>query len=151
MMRPPVAPGEESRRLPDALRPAIRGVIAPFWSAAARRELRLPRCGACAAWSWPPRQRCAACGSDAWTWTEASGRGVVHTFTVVRQAADPWLQERTPYVVAMVELAEGPRIMSNVTRCPVDAVRIGMAVVVDYVDAGDGLSLPVFVPGSGGA
>lgn len=79
-------------------------------------------------------------------WRQASGRGVVHTFTVVRQAAEPLLKARLPYAVAIVELDEGPRIMSNVIGCDVDAVRIGMQVSVTFVDAGDGLSLPMFAP-----
>lgn len=79
-------------------------------------------------------------------WVEARGRGVVHTFTVVRQSADPFLKARVPYVVAMVALHEGPRIMSNVIGCDVDAVHIGMAVAVAFEDAGEGLTLPMFAP-----
>jgi uncharacterized OB-fold protein len=79
-------------------------------------------------------------------WVQACGRGVVHTFTVIRQTADPFLKARVPYVVAMVELEEGPRIMSNVIGCDVDAVHIGMPVSVTFVDAGEGLSLPMFAP-----
>ena len=63
-------------------------------------------------------------------WKQASGRGVVHTFTVVRRTTDPYFRTRVPYVVAMIELDEGPRIMSNVTGCDVHAVRIGMPVSV---------------------
>ena len=79
-------------------------------------------------------------------WIQASGRGVVHTFTVIRQAADPFLQTRVPYVVAMVELEEGPRVMSNVIGCDVDAVHVGMAVAVTFVEAGEDLRLPMFAP-----
>ena len=79
-------------------------------------------------------------------WVQARGTGVVHTFTVVRQTADPFLKARVPYVVAMVELEEGPRIMSNVIGCDVAAVHIGIAVSVTFEDAGEGLSLPMFVP-----
>jgi hypothetical protein len=78
----------------------------------------------------------------------ASGHGVVHTFTVVRQAADPYFNARLPYVVAMVQLDEGPRLMSNITDCDVEAVHIGMLVAVAFVDAGDGLAVPVFTPSS---
>lgn len=71
---------------------------------------------------------------------------MVHTFTVVRQAADPCLTTRVPYVVAIIALDEGPRIMSNVIGCGVDAVHIGMPVSVTFVDVGERLSLPMFVP-----
>jgi uncharacterized OB-fold protein len=132
--------------LPAHLRPATRGTMAPFWDAAARGELHLPRCGHCRTWSWPPRPCCPVCSQSALGWAAASGAGVVHTFTVVRQVADPWLAARAPYAVAMIELAEGPRIMSHVTGCAADDVHIGMRVRVAFVDAGDGLSLPVFTP-----
>jgi hypothetical protein len=79
-------------------------------------------------------------------WMRASGRGVVHTFTIVRHTLEPFFKARVPYVVAMIEVDEGPRIMSNVIGCPVNAVCIGMAVRVTFTDAGDGLSLPMFEP-----
>jgi uncharacterized OB-fold protein len=124
-------------------------MIGPFWQAAARGELHLPRCRHCGTLPWPPRRCCPACGRCTFEWIAASGAGVVHTFTVVRQAADPWLATRTPYAVAMIELEEGPRIMSNVVGCSVDQVHIGLPVRVAFVDAGDGLSLPVFTPPAG--
>jgi uncharacterized OB-fold protein len=136
--------------LPQHLRPGSRGVIGAFWDAAARGELHLPRCGHCRTWSWPPRRCCPVCSRCSLEWVAASGAGVVHTFTVVRQSADPWLAARAPYAVAMIDLAEGPRIMSQVVGCAVDEVRIGMAVRVAFVDAGEGLSLPVFTPVDGG-
>jgi hypothetical protein len=79
-------------------------------------------------------------------WVDATGRGVVHTFTVIRQTAEPYFKSRVPYVVAVIELDEGPRIMSNVIRCDVDAVHVGMPVTVTFVDAGGSLSLPMFAP-----
>jgi len=128
------------------MRPEMRGTARTFWHAAARGELRLPRCRDCASFSWPPRSRCRDCGSHAIDWVAVSGRGVVHTYTVVRQASDPYFNARTPYTVAMIELEEGPRLMSNITNCDVDAVHIGMRVGVSFADAGDGFALPVFAP-----
>jgi uncharacterized OB-fold protein len=132
--------------LPVHLRPESRGAARPFWDAAARGELRLPRCRDCASFSWPPRSHCPRCGSSAIDWVAASGRGVVHTYTVVRQTAEPYFRARLPYAVAMIELDEGPRMMSNVTNCDVDAIRIGMRVAVRFADLGDGLAVPVFFP-----
>src|SRR6266542_2781076 len=111
-----------------------------------RGALRLPRCRSCASLMWPPKIRCAACGSIEIDWVASSGRGVVHTFTVVRQGNDAYFTVKVPYVVAMIELDEGPRLMSNITGCDVEAVYIGMPVAVAFVDAGDGLVLPVFTP-----
>jgi uncharacterized OB-fold protein len=132
--------------LPPHLRPDGRGTMGPYWQAAARGELRLPRCRSCASFMWPPKIRCAACGSIEIDWVASSGRGVVHTFTVVRQGNDAYFTVKVPYVVAMIELDEGPRLMSNITGCDVEAVYIGMPVAVAFVDAGDGLVLPVFTP-----
>ncbi|HEY2970802.1 MAG TPA: Zn-ribbon domain-containing OB-fold protein [Casimicrobiaceae bacterium] len=134
--------------LPPHLRPELRGIAGEYWRGAARGELRLPRCRSCASLTWPPRSGCPVCGASEIEWVCASGHGVVHTFTVVRQAADPYFNARLPYVVAMVQLDEGPRLMSNITDCDVEAVHIGMPVAVAFVDAGDGLAVPVFTPSS---
>lgn len=135
--------------LPPHLAPARTGVWRAWWEGAARGELRLPRCRTCASYQWPPRRHCATCESTAIDWVAASGRGIVHTFTVVRQAHEPWFSARVPYVVAMIELAEGPRLMSNVVECAIEAVHIGMRVTVAFVDCGDGLVLPVFTANAG--
>lgn len=134
-----------SEEIPAHLRPEGAGSAAAYWDGACRGKLLLPRCTACASATWPPRKRCPACGG-ALAWIEASGRGVVHTYTVVRQNADPWLAARLPYVVAMIDLDEGPRLMSNVVGCDVEAVRIGMPVAVAFLDVGADVRLPVFEP-----
>jgi uncharacterized OB-fold protein len=74
------------------------------------------------------------------------GRGHVYTFTVVRQSPDPFFAARVPFVVAMVELAEGPRLMANVVDCDVEAVRIGMEVRVLFEPLGDDVYVPLFRP-----
>jgi uncharacterized OB-fold protein len=132
--------------LPEYLRPAPNGSAGTFFRAAANGELRLPRCRRCGAYAWPPTRRCRACGSDAIDWVVASGRGVVHTFTVVRQSPEPYFQAKVPYVVAMIDLDEGPRLLSALVDCAVDAVRIGMSVAVAFIDGDDRLGLPVFRP-----
>lgn len=134
-----------NEELPSHLRPDARGSAAVYWEGARRGKLLLPRCPACASMSWPPRKRCPACGA-ALAWGEACGRGVVHTHTVVRQNADPWFAARVPYVVAIIELEEGPRIMSRVVGCDVDAVRVGMPVAVTFVDLGADVRVPMFEP-----
>ena len=120
-----------SEEIPTHLRPEGAGSAAAYWEGACRGKLLLPRCTAC---------------GGALAWIEASGRGVVHTYTVVRQNADPWLAARLPYVVAMIDLDEGPRLMTNVVGCDVDAVRIGMPVAVAFLDVGADVRLPVFEP-----
>jgi uncharacterized OB-fold protein len=132
--------------LPPHLRPSTRGMAREYWRGAARGELRLPRCRDCATFVWPPRVRCPICGCSAFDWIASSGRGIVHTFTIVRQATEPHFRTKVPYAVAMVEVDEGPRLMTHIVGCRVDDIRIGMRVGVAFVDLGDGLALPVFEP-----
>jgi uncharacterized protein len=79
-------------------------------------------------------------------WVRSIGKGIVHTFTVVRQSPDPFFKSKVPYVVAMVELDEGPMIMSNITNCEVDRVKIGMRVSVRFERASDDMAIPLFAP-----
>lgn len=121
-------------------------MLGAYWGFAAQGELRLPCCSRCAARTWPPRAHCPQCGAAEFRWERAAGTGTVHTFTVVRQTSDPYWAARVPYVVAIVALPEGPRLMANVVGCDADAVRIGMAVTVAFIPAAEGLAVPVFMP-----
>lgn len=75
----------------------------------------------------------------------------MHTYTVVRQSGDPFFKARVPFVVAMIELDEGPIVMSNVIDCDIESVAIGMAVVASFEPAQDGLAIPLFHPAPGAA
>ena len=108
----------------------------PFWSAAAQGRLVLPRCDSCGHHIWYPRSWCPACGSEQVTWTELSGRGTVYACTVLHKAMGPWA-EAAPFVVAYVELAEGPRILTNVLTDDPAEVRIGDAVEAVFVPLAD--------------
>src|SRR5215470_14854139 len=124
-------PGPMSERaLPSRPLPEIRNAGAEFWSRASEGVLVVPRCGECNRTFWHPRPRCPHCGSERVDWIRASGKGAVHTFTVVRQSADPFFKTRVPYVVAMIDLDEGVRIMTNVVDTPVDKLAVGMRVEV---------------------
>lgn len=116
-----------------------------FFEAAAQGALRIQRCPACGHRQFYPRQLCTACGGTP-EWETASGRGVVHTFTIVRQNAAPPFKDLLPYAVAMVELDEGVRMMGNVTGCPVEQVKIGLRVEAYAVECGDGLAVPFWRP-----
>lgn len=118
----------------------------PYWEAARRHELLIQRCRACGQHYFYPRSHCPHCLSDQTEWLRASGRGTVYSFTVTHRAPHPGFADRVPYTVALIELAEGPRIMSNVVGCPPDDVRIGMPVEVDFEDVTPEVSLPVFRP-----
>ncbi len=128
--------------------PAKDAVSGPFWEAASRGELLIQRCPSCGRRQFYPRAVCKSCGEDP-EWERVSGRGKVHTFTVIRQFhARPFVDE-LPYVVAMIELDEGVLMMGNVTGRPVDEVRIGMPVEVYMVEAEPGLGVPFWRPATG--
>ena len=117
-----------------------------FWAATAQGRLLLRRCDDCAEYIWYPRPFCPSCGSLSTSWTQASGEGTVYTFTVVHRSNVPGYRDAGPYVVAYVELAEGPRIMTNVTGCEPSEVTVGMPVRVTFDDTGEGSALFRFQP-----
>jgi uncharacterized OB-fold protein len=129
--------------------PLPDNVSRPYWEAAGRGELLYQECPRCGQRQLYPRALCTQCAGTP-EWRTASGRGTVHTFTVIRQNwAEPF-REMLPYVVAMVELDEGPRLMSNVTECSPDDVHVGMPVEAWFLPAEDGLALPMFRPVASG-
>jgi uncharacterized OB-fold protein len=94
-----------------------------------------------------PRPTCPSCGSLELEWQEASGDATVHTFTIARRSTHPAFNGREPYVVAIVELAEGPRVTTSIVDCDPDDVRVGMPVRLTFDEVGDdGIALPLFRP-----
>ncbi len=125
--------------------PVVNADSAPYWQGARDNKLLLQRCSDCGTLRFFPRYLCTECGSDNTGWVEATGRGTVHSFTVVHRAAFPEFQERTPYVVALIDLEEGPRMMSNIVGADALEVAIGDAVTVEFEDRGDdGAKVPQF-------
>jgi hypothetical protein len=122
-------------------------VSKPFWEAASRGELLIQRCPS-GHRQFYPRAVCKVCGADP-EWEPASGRGTVHTFTIIRQQHARPFRDELPYVVAMVELDEGVRMMGNITDCAVDEVRIGMPVEVHMAAAEPGVGVPFWRPVAG--
>lgn len=118
---------------------------APFWEATAEGRLVLPCCDACGFVIWYPRMFCPDCGSTAVHWIEASGAGTVYSYTVTRKGQGAY-RDAGPYVMAYVELAEGPRVMTNIVGVDPGAVHIGQAVRVVFDDTGEGPALPRFTP-----
>ena len=118
----------------------------PFWDGVARAELQLQQCSACGAFRHPPSPICTQCLSDLHEWIRASGRGTVYTFTVVRQALARGWDERIPYVVAVIELEEGPTYLSNLVDVDPETVTIGMPVEVTFDERDGTATLPQFRP-----
>ncbi|WP_419842898.1 Zn-ribbon domain-containing OB-fold protein [Candidatus Poriferisodalis sp.] len=116
-----------------------------FWDAAAAGRLELPACDDCSHVVWYPRQRCDQCGSTSVTWFQASGRGTVYSATVTRRIPGSW-RAAAPFVLAYVELDEGPRVLTNIVGCDPDTVRIGQAVQAVFDPTPEGSALLRFTP-----
>jgi uncharacterized protein len=118
----------------------------PFWDGCREGRFLLRHCNACNHDHYYPRPFCPLCWSDDVTWKEASGRGTLYTYSVVHVNDLPPFNERVPYVAAIVELDEGPRVMTNVEGVPFEALQCGMAVTVEFKAISDDISIPVFRP-----
>lgn len=117
-----------------------------LWAGLGRGELLLQHCLACQAVQYYQQAVCRSCGSDRLEHRPASGRGRVHSFSVVHRAPGPAFKDDTPYAVLLVELAEGPRMISALTDGDPAAVTIDMEVELVCVPASDEISLPYFRP-----
>ena len=117
---------------------------APWWEGIAAGELRFQRCRACGEPIFYPRARCPYCFADDPQWLVSEGTGSIFAFTVVHRAPSKEMASRTPYVVALIELDEGFRMMSNIVDCPPGAVRVGLPVEVVFRIADDGRRIPCF-------
>ena len=118
----------------------------PFWDGLKEGKFLLRHCNACGRDHYYPRPFCPSCWSDDVSWREASGRGSLYTYSVVHVNDLPPFGERVPYVAAIVELEEGPRVMTNLEGVPFDTLRCGMAVEVEFRAISDDVTIPVFRP-----
>jgi uncharacterized OB-fold protein len=116
-----------------------------FWSGCAQGKLRLRRCTRCGTRHAPTRIACV-CGSVALDWVDASGRGLVFSFNIVHRAPNPAFRADIPYVIAIVALEEGPRLMSNLVGCAPAALRVGLPVKAVFETLAQGVGLPKFEP-----
>ncbi|MEX2158466.1 MAG: Zn-ribbon domain-containing OB-fold protein [Dehalococcoidia bacterium] len=133
------------RQVPKPL-PVPSRITKPFWDAAKQHRLSIQRCDSCNEYVFYPRPICPHCSSDALAWTDVSGRATLYSFTIARKpTARPWAED-VPYVIAIVELEEGPRMTSNIVGCPVDDVRIGMPLIASFEDVSDEITLVKFRP-----
>jgi uncharacterized OB-fold protein len=126
--------------------PAPQGLNAEFYAHLGAGTLRLQRCDDCPRWRHPPRILCAACGSARWRWQPVSGRGAVYTWTVTHQALVPMFADDLPYAVAVVELVEGPRLVTAVRGIEPARLRLGLEVEARVVRLSDAIGLHYFVP-----
>jgi len=117
----------------------------PFWEACAQGRFLLHRCARCARHYWPA-SRCVEHGMEAMQWVEGSGRGRLYTYTVLHRAIAPGLRDKPPFVIAVVQLEEGPFYHSNILDCAVESIAIDMALDVVMTPHDSGLTIPQFRP-----
>jgi uncharacterized OB-fold protein len=121
-----------------------------YWEGAGRGEVVLQRCRDCGVVQHKPRGLCVSCLSGDIEHFVASGRGIVYTYTVTNQNMAKGFAEACPYVMAYVELEEGPRVLTNVVGCDPAGVTIGMPVRATFAhperNDGEAFAVPVFTP-----
>lgn len=125
--------------------PEITSQSAPFWMAAHKHQLVLQQCTNCHRYQYPPIDLCPVCAGE-FAWVPASGRGQVHTFIIMHQLYHPAFKGELPYNVSVIELAEGPLMISNLVHCRNEDIRIGMPVRVVFEDVTPEEVLPKFEP-----
>ena len=129
--------------------PIPQGESDYYWEKAKQRELWLRSCSECGNAYFYPRDISPCCFSKNTSWVKASGRATLHTYAIVHRAAHPGFREDTPFVAAIVELEEGPRMATNVVGIPEpspEAVTIGMPLEVTFEDISETIALPKFKP-----
>lgn len=126
----------KSRAIPA---PEFNTETEAYWTAAAQGKLLIRKCITCGRLHHYPRSVCPHCFSDSLTWQEASGRGTIYSFSVMRRA-------RVPYVMAYVTLEEGVTMLTNIVGCDFDTIRVGQAVKVVFEAAGETMKVPMYTP-----
>lgn len=126
--------------------PAVAPWSKPFWEAARQGRLSIQRCDDCEQPIFYPRYACPHCGSERVSWIDASGRGHIYTYTVVESNAPSAFQADMPYVVAVVILEEGVRLLTNIVQCDHDTLHCEMQVEVVFDRLNEEFTLPKFKP-----
>lgn len=133
--------------LPDVTWEPVR----EFWEAAARGELRIPKCDGCGRFTWYPRERCRGCDSTAFTWTLMSGRGELFSWAVVTHPFLKQFADAVPFVPGLVALEEDPavRVVTRIVDCDPDQLAVGQPVEVtfrplEFTGVGGSVMAPVF-------
>ncbi|MBI4182794.1 MAG: OB-fold domain-containing protein [Proteobacteria bacterium] len=126
--------------------PAVDDLNRPFWEGVRRRELRLLRCEGCGGYRFRSFRLCPKCGGDKATWVETSGKGTIWSYGIFHKAYFEGFKDEVPYNVVLVELAEGPRLYTNLVGARNDQIRIGMPVEAVFEDVTPEVTLVKFKP-----
>jgi uncharacterized OB-fold protein len=135
---------ELNRPLPTPMTPEAK----PYWDGLKEHKLMMPKCADCGLVFFYPRVICPSCHSRQITWIQASGKGKLYSFEIVHQRLNPNYKLPTPYVLAMIELEEGARMMSNLINVEPDpqVIKCDMPVEVVYEKLTDDVTIPLFQP-----
>lgn len=126
--------------------PQITSLTEPFWEATKRHELLIQKCSHCGAYRFSPREACPNCISTDYEWSKVSGEGTVYSYTVMHGGLPAAWRDHAPYVIALVDLKEGARVMSHIVGCSPDDVKVGMPVKLTWEDVSEVVSLYKFQP-----
>jgi uncharacterized OB-fold protein len=123
--------------------PRGEGLNGAFYAYCAGDELRFQKCSHCGSWRHMPRYTCAECQSRDWSWEASSGRGTLYSWTTCHRSFHPAFNESLPYAVCVIEMEEGPRLLSQIVDLDPSRFRLGMKVEVTFLPRGD-TKIPVF-------
>jgi uncharacterized OB-fold protein len=126
--------------------PVITEENRPFWEGCQQGKLLLQQCRKCHHYQFYPRLYCMQCSSETLQWVEANGRGVIYSFTIIYQNKSPEFVHETPYNVAIVQLEEGPRLLSNIVDVDATELQVDLPVAVVFDQVTDAITLPRFRP-----
>jgi len=118
----------------------------PFWAGCAEGELRLQKCNSCSHVQYPPRKLCSACFSQDVSWQKVSGLGIIRSWSTVVAPGAPGFAAEVPFVSVLVELQEGPTMLSVLRQCDPEAIEFGMPVEVIFEQRSDTIYIPYFKP-----
>ena len=123
--------------------PLIDSDSRPYWEGIAQGELRIQQCDSCKKYVFYPRSICPHCHADALSWVTASGDGTIYSYTVVHQAFGPFAAD-APFIIAIVELTEGVRMMTRIIDASREQVSVGISVHVTFGKVDENVTLPYF-------
>ncbi len=124
--------------------PPVDAQSRAYWAACNEGQLLVQRCEACNHVQHYHRVLCSHCGHDKLTDVPACGAGSVRSFTIIRRAVSAAFEEDVPYVVALIELQEGPTVMSNVVNTPLEQIAIGKPVQLTFERRSESIAIPQF-------
>ncbi len=127
-----------------AVVPGMTELTAPYWEAAREKRLVVQECRSCRQLWHPPLPRCPHCHAAGPGWRQVSGDGTIYTYTIVRHPTHYAFAGQVPYILAIVELAEGPRLVTAITGAAPEEIRGGQRVRAVFREVADGVTLPYF-------